>query len=73
MLSLFEVNKMTAELANFIKQNIDLINESEFDQLYQQITKESVKTEELTEMLLDSDIDFFIVHDESTRGVFCKD
>ena len=50
MLSLFEVNKMTAELANFIKQNIDLINESEFDQLYQQITKESVKTDQDTDI-----------------------
>ena len=49
---------MTAELANFIKQNIDLINESEFDQLYQIAKEKDVKTEELTALLLDSDIDF---------------
>ena len=72
MLSLFEVNKMTAELANFIKQNIDLINESEFDQLYQQITKESVKTAELTEMLLDSDIDFLSFMTKVPEGCFAK-
>lgn len=49
---------MTAELSNFIKQNIKLINESEFDNLYKKAQNEGIQLTELTQMLLDSDVEF---------------
>lgn len=63
---------MTAELANFIKQHIDLINESEFDQLYQIANEKDVKTEELTALLLNSDIDFLSFMTKVPEGCFAK-
>ncbi len=49
---------MTEELAKFIKQNIKLIDESEFDNLYKKAHNEGVQLAELTQMLLESDVEF---------------
>lgn len=50
---------MTEELTKFIKQNIELINESEFDNLYKKAQNYyGVQLAELTKMLLESDVEF---------------
>lgn len=50
---------MIEELTKFIKQNIELINESEFDNLYKKAQNYyGVQLAELTKMLLESDVEF---------------
>lgn len=50
---------MMEELTKFIKQNIELINESEFDNLYKKAQNYyGVQLAELTKMLLESDVEF---------------
>lgn len=65
---------MTEELVKFIKQNINLINNSEFDKLYQKLYQSGleyyVKPQELTEILLDSDIDFLSFMTRVPRNCF---
>lgn len=50
---------MMEELTKFIKQNIELINESEFDNLYKKAQNYyGIQLAELTKMLLESDVEF---------------